>query len=66
MDTQIWNIFEIGYQVEIRPDHALRINGYQCYVFRFCLRVFLINSGYFFFQKCQELIQVRLFLGAKK
>jgi hypothetical protein len=32
-----------------------RINGYQCYVFRFCLRVFLIISEYFF-EKCQELI----------
>jgi hypothetical protein len=29
------------------------------------MRVILINAGYFF-EKCQELIKVRLFLGAKK
>jgi hypothetical protein len=27
--------------------YLTRIKGYQCYVFQFCLRVFLINSGHF-------------------
>jgi hypothetical protein len=45
--------------------YLTRINGCQCYVFRFCLRVFLINSGFFFSKNVKNWSKSVCFLELK-